>query len=273
MISVIVHFSGSESWLILAKMSSKQVNSPSFINTLNISSWTFNVLTSTAKKVGGVLKPPQPHPLHGPWFNYKESSAKARFKISGSLAWTVFGFMGIEMITLEEESLSKANSTSHRYERFVVEKGYGKKILLIFRLFKKVKRYQCRNVVVRVGFLDRKPRWTLRKQRVIIEYTYLRPNIRKNSVGGCGWSAGLTISTKRGLQPLERKFYNKWANPRVMIGRAMVGKSTGHGNDVWWPNLFSLSYARVFSAKKLQRKWTSKLSMLKTQCRNGYWIK
>ena len=44
MISVI-HFSASESCLILAKMSSKQVNSPSFINTLNISSWRFNVLT------------------------------------------------------------------------------------------------------------------------------------------------------------------------------------------------------------------------------------
>ena len=65
MISVIIHFSASESCLILAKMSSKQVNSPSFINTLNISSWTFNVLTLTAKKVGG-LKPPQPHPLRGP---------------------------------------------------------------------------------------------------------------------------------------------------------------------------------------------------------------
>ena len=47
-------------------MSSKQVNSPSFINALNISSWTFNVLTSTAKKMGR-LKPPQPHPLRGPW--------------------------------------------------------------------------------------------------------------------------------------------------------------------------------------------------------------
>ena len=46
-------------------MSSKQVNSPSFINALKISSWTFNVLTSTAKKMGG-LKPPQPHPLRGP---------------------------------------------------------------------------------------------------------------------------------------------------------------------------------------------------------------
>ena len=34
MISVIIHFSASESCLILAKMSSKQVNSPSFINTL-----------------------------------------------------------------------------------------------------------------------------------------------------------------------------------------------------------------------------------------------
>ena len=66
MISVIIHFSASESCLILAKMSSKQVNSPSFINALNISSWTFNVLTSTAKKMGG-LKPPQPHPLGGPW--------------------------------------------------------------------------------------------------------------------------------------------------------------------------------------------------------------
>ena len=65
MISVIIHFSASESCLILAKMSSKQVNSPSFINALNISSWTFNVLTSTAKKMGG-LKPPQPHPLRGP---------------------------------------------------------------------------------------------------------------------------------------------------------------------------------------------------------------
>ena len=52
MISVIIHFSASESCLILAKMSSKQVNSRSFINTLKISSWTFNVLTSTAKKVG-----------------------------------------------------------------------------------------------------------------------------------------------------------------------------------------------------------------------------
>ena len=48
MISVIIHFSASESCLILAKMSSKQVNSPSFINTLNISSGTFNVLTSTS---------------------------------------------------------------------------------------------------------------------------------------------------------------------------------------------------------------------------------
>ena len=38
MISLIVHFSASESCLILAKMSSKQVNSPSFINTLKISS-------------------------------------------------------------------------------------------------------------------------------------------------------------------------------------------------------------------------------------------
>ena len=38
MISVIIHFSASESCLILAKMSSKQVNSLSFINTLNISS-------------------------------------------------------------------------------------------------------------------------------------------------------------------------------------------------------------------------------------------
>ena len=38
MISVIIHFSASESCLILAKMSSKQVNYPSFINTLNISS-------------------------------------------------------------------------------------------------------------------------------------------------------------------------------------------------------------------------------------------
>ena len=66
MISVIILFSASESCLILAKLSSKQVNSPSFINALNISSWTFNVLTSTAKKMGG-LKPPQPHPLGGPW--------------------------------------------------------------------------------------------------------------------------------------------------------------------------------------------------------------
>ena len=48
MISVIIHFSASESCLILAKMSSKQENSPSFIDTLNISSWTFNVLTSTS---------------------------------------------------------------------------------------------------------------------------------------------------------------------------------------------------------------------------------
>ena len=38
MISVIIHFSASESCLILAKMSSKQVNYPSFINTLNICS-------------------------------------------------------------------------------------------------------------------------------------------------------------------------------------------------------------------------------------------
>ena len=38
MISVIIYFSASESCLILAKTSSKQVNSPSFINTLNISS-------------------------------------------------------------------------------------------------------------------------------------------------------------------------------------------------------------------------------------------
>ena len=38
MISVIIHVSASESCLILAKMSSKLVNSPSFINTLNISS-------------------------------------------------------------------------------------------------------------------------------------------------------------------------------------------------------------------------------------------
>ena len=43
-------------------MSSKQVNSPSFINTLNISSWPFNVLTSTAKKVGGLKPPPAPPP-------------------------------------------------------------------------------------------------------------------------------------------------------------------------------------------------------------------
>ena len=54
----------SESCLILAKMSSNQVNSPSFINTLNISSWTFNVLTSTAKKGGGGAKaPPAPAPV------------------------------------------------------------------------------------------------------------------------------------------------------------------------------------------------------------------
>ena len=59
MISVIIHFSASESCLILVKMSSKLVNSPSFINTLNISSWAFNVLTSTAKKVG---TPSAPHP-------------------------------------------------------------------------------------------------------------------------------------------------------------------------------------------------------------------
>ena len=36
MISLIIHFSASESCLILAKMPSKQVNSPSFINTLKI---------------------------------------------------------------------------------------------------------------------------------------------------------------------------------------------------------------------------------------------
>ena len=36
MISLIIHFSVSESCLILGKMSSKQVNSPSFINTLKI---------------------------------------------------------------------------------------------------------------------------------------------------------------------------------------------------------------------------------------------
>ena len=38
MISLIIHFSASESRLILAKMSSKQVNSPSLINTLKTSS-------------------------------------------------------------------------------------------------------------------------------------------------------------------------------------------------------------------------------------------
>ena len=43
--------------------------------------------------------------------------------------------------------------------------GVWEKNLLIFRRFKKVKKYQCRNVVVRVGFLNRKPRRTLRKQR------------------------------------------------------------------------------------------------------------
>ena len=64
MISVIIQFSASESCLILAKMSSKQVNYPSFINTLNISSRTFNVL-----KLGG-LKPQTPHPytLLGPCY-------------------------------------------------------------------------------------------------------------------------------------------------------------------------------------------------------------
>ena len=36
MISLIIHFSVSESCLILGKMSSKRVNSPSFINTLKI---------------------------------------------------------------------------------------------------------------------------------------------------------------------------------------------------------------------------------------------
>ena len=65
MISVIIHFSASESCLILAKMSSKQVNSPSFINTLNISSWTFNVPTSTAKKVGGGGGSPTPCAVPG----------------------------------------------------------------------------------------------------------------------------------------------------------------------------------------------------------------
>ena len=49
MISIIIHFSASESCLILAKMSSKQVNSPSFIK-----SW------------GGGSKAPQPQPLYGP---------------------------------------------------------------------------------------------------------------------------------------------------------------------------------------------------------------
>ena len=48
MISLFIHFSASKSRLILATMSSKQVNSPSFINTLKISSGTFNVLTSTS---------------------------------------------------------------------------------------------------------------------------------------------------------------------------------------------------------------------------------
>ena len=43
MISLIIHFSDSENCLILAEMSSKQVNSPSFINNLKISSSTFNV--------------------------------------------------------------------------------------------------------------------------------------------------------------------------------------------------------------------------------------
>ena len=38
MISFVIHFSVSESYLILANMSSKQVDSPLFINTLEISS-------------------------------------------------------------------------------------------------------------------------------------------------------------------------------------------------------------------------------------------
>ena len=48
MISLIIHFSALESHLILAKMSSEQVNSPSFIDTRKIYSWTFNVVTSTS---------------------------------------------------------------------------------------------------------------------------------------------------------------------------------------------------------------------------------
>ena len=90
MISVIIHFSASESCLILAKMSSKQVNSPSFINTLNISSWTFNILTSTAKKVGGGgVKPPQPHPLRGPWYlsHAQAENRKQCFSLSSFCCW------------------------------------------------------------------------------------------------------------------------------------------------------------------------------------------
>ena len=48
MISLIILFSASENVFILAWMSSKQVNSPSFINNLKISSWAFKVPTLTS---------------------------------------------------------------------------------------------------------------------------------------------------------------------------------------------------------------------------------
>ena len=93
MISVIIHFSASESCLILAKMSSKQLNSPSFINTLNISSWTINVLTSTAKKVGGGHPPcAAPEPLRlvsvvSEHYDRNYSSPNNGFKFHARRGW------------------------------------------------------------------------------------------------------------------------------------------------------------------------------------------
>ena len=68
------------------------------------------------------------------------------------------GFMGIEMITRGRKSFQEKFYLGIGTKDLLLKKGMGKSFLLIFRLFKKVKRYQCRNAVVRVGFLDRKPR-------------------------------------------------------------------------------------------------------------------
>ena len=63
---------------------------------------------------------------------------------------------------------------------------------------------------------------------ITIEYTYLRPNIRRISVGVVGQQVSLFLP-KAGCNPWRENFTISGKSTRADWSRAMIGKSTGHG--------------------------------------------